>query len=263
MSPLELDRLLNRYRIECRPAVHSETTAAYTWELPGDLSELLQAFGRLIQSPDKKVSGSLFMKRCCSLVSGVLYAWTHHRAAWIGGLAELRVELRGQGLIFHLPEPSILAETADPLPVLDHLMGEWVSPLLRQVAHLTGVREANLWSTLSYNLTYWEREWAREGANGDVLARMQEAFRLLREPGRTGWFPGPACTCSTPLAGEFRQVANPFDAGKPILIRTTCCTNYRLPGEDRYCYTCPLLSEEQRMVKVEAVYGTKTQATVG
>lgn len=258
MSPVDCSLLLSRYRISCLPMDSTASSGSDRYALTGSgLGRLVQAFGVSIQSPDARVTGSLFMKRCCSLVSGVLYAWTHHQASWDAPLTGLQAGLQGQGLTFQLPVPLIMADGA--LPILDHLMIEWTAPLLREVARLTGIREANLWATLSYNLAYWEREWLREATDAGVRLRVQEAFGLLRSPGSLQWFPG--CP-DNPLGGEFRQVPNPYEEDKPILIRSSCCMNYRLPGEDRYCYTCPLLCGEQRMAKVEALYNQKAQTPV-
>ncbi|WP_438447007.1 (2Fe-2S)-binding protein [Gorillibacterium sp. sgz5001074] len=265
MAPLDTALLLKRHRILCPPPAQNRTAPAAgtpLWSPAGDeLPLLLAAFGRAIQSPSGAVTGSLFVKRLCSLAAGAIYAWTHHGAAWDTPLSDLRIGLEGQGLVFHLPAPAP-GDTSgslpgqDPEPVLDRLMAAWISPLVRETVRCTGVPEDTLWSTLSYHLAYWEREWTLE-ADATVCHRVEAVFRMLREPGRPHWFLGRSVS---PLAVPFRTMDNPCAPNKPILLRSKCCMNYRLPGEDRYCYTCPRLNEEQRMTKISAVYGGKQEA---
>ncbi|MDQ0889040.1 ferric iron reductase protein FhuF [Paenibacillus sp. V4I9] len=65
------------------------------------------------------------------------------------------------------------------------------------------------------------------------------------------WFGEKA---ENPLICRFRQVKIPMHDDRHILLREKCCLNYCLPGGDRYCYTCPLITDERRIEKYLAAH---------
>lgn len=219
---------------------------------------LIERFGTIVQSPNARVTGSLWIKRYGSLVAGALYAWIHHSYGMDVSLKDVRVIISEDGIKFHVRNCRLL-ENLDSAGsdeqrtdlYIQHLFAVNVLPVIQMTVRHTRIPEKNLWATLSYTLAYWKAEWLRQAPTSDVRRRIEEIYRRMEPDASAGLFAGIA---GKPLLCSFRSVEDPLHEERRILIRDKCCLNYCLPGEDRYCYTCPLISDERRIEKYLAVH---------
>jgi ferric iron reductase protein FhuF len=235
--------LEQNYRILFRKG-HSYATNKLTVE------QQLADFAIHIQSAKHQVTGSLWVKRYSSLAAGCLYAFSHADYALDITPSSVRVTLTEKGLLqFDLlengepgfPESTLSRERKREL-YYQHIFMDHIGPLFQEVQRLTAIDMGTLWSTLSYLLAYWVRIWKKVASSETLRARIQEDYEALLEQVEA-------------LSAQFRTVSSPLAKEEPILIRNKCCLNYCLPGEDRYCYTCPRITDERRMEKYLAAHG--------
>lgn len=252
MLPFETQTLQNLYQITINASGKDDTGTA-SLENTANLIGLLEEFGRAIQSSDRTVVGSLFIKRYCQLIAGALYVWTLHRYGLDLSLRNVGIALQGRSLSFLIrnpDEPDRLKRVRSPEQKTDlylkHLLQENASRVFQPVVRFSKVPESTLWATLSYSFAYWKEEWVRNTESKALKNHIQDMYRRVSDKTETGWFDDKNCN---PLSCKFRSVCCPLTPDKQILVREKCCLNYRLSGDDRYCYTCPLISDERRIQK--------------
>ncbi len=220
---------------------------------------LLDGFGAILQSPDRRVTGSLWIKRYSSLIVSAMYVWIRHGYGIDLSLDRVKVLLNKDGINLIVLDyrqldllKSFRSGEQQTEVYLQHLFSVNVCPVFKRTVQHSGIQEATLWATLSYSLAYWKEEWIREDSSSEVRLRIDDVYRRMAEHAKPEWFVEKT---TNPLNCRFRSVENPFQTDKHILLREKCCLNYRLPGEDRYCYTCPLISDERRIEKYQSVHG--------
>lgn len=218
------------------------------------LLSFLGAFGESVQSPALQVTGSLFVKRYGLFVCGAMHCYMRCREAVDLSPERVQFVWSANGLQFAVEsaeEPEFLRGLTDDAEsrtrYFDHVFADQACRVLRRVAQVTRINEGTLWGNLSYGLAYWKNEWLQEAALSDAeRGRIEDDFRELLVSFRLQRFPHLQ---ANPLTTAFRSVSNPHAPGKPIMVRSKCCLNYCLPGGDRYCYTCPRITDEKRIDK--------------
>ncbi|KIL36114.1 hypothetical protein SD71_08990 [Cohnella kolymensis] len=133
-----------------------------------------------------------------------------------------------------------------------HLFADNACRVIDTVRKYTKVSEATLWANLSFLLVYRFEEWIQHADTAELQTRIQAVYRQIMNEPSADWFPEKACI---PLTGRFRSIKDPMCQSRSILIRNKCCLSYRLPGDDRYCYTCPMISDACRIDKYKALHG--------
>jgi ferric iron reductase protein FhuF len=258
MVPFDLPLLQNRFNISFEEYATKEAKESVSLDSEEQFVYLLKRFGEGLNTPDKRVIGSLFIKRYVALIAGGLYLWTHHRTGIDMSVEKVKITVNGSGLNFHITDPAQfnpLKSVDDPKRKNDlyigHLLSDNVRPVFAKTVYLTGIRESNLWATLSYLLAYWKKEWIRQAVSCESRSHIENVYRAITEQKEPDWFPGKT---ASPIISRFRSIEDPLHDGQHILLRAKCCLNYRLPGEDRYCYTCPLISDEKRVEKYLAAH---------
>ncbi|CAM4007341.1 (2Fe-2S)-binding protein [Paenibacillus alkaliterrae] len=263
MVPFDLPLLQNRFNISFEACTNKEAKESITLDSEEQFVYLLKRFGEGLNTSNRGVIGSLFIKRYGALIAGGLYLWTHHQIGFDMSVEKVKITVNGSGLNFHIAD----AVTFNPLKsvhepkqkndmYIGHLLSENVNPVFAKTVYHTGIRESNLWATLSYLLAYWKKEWIRSAESSEIRSNIENAFRVMTEQYNPEWFPGKA---ANPIISRFRSIDDPLHEGQHILLREKCCLNYRLPGEDRYCYTCPLISDEKRIEKYLAAHAGEHQ----
>jgi ferric iron reductase protein FhuF len=256
MLPFDKGYLESRHRIVLeQDAGHAGNGSIARLDSEAGFAGLLDAFGDAVHSPERKVTGSLFAKRYSSLIAGALYVWLHYRYALDVSLANVGVAVIDGSFSAHLfrsgewrPSAPDGAEAGRPADeaYLRHLFADNAAPVFGRTVRHTGIPERNLWATLSYLLAYWKEEWLRSAPPGELQERIQDVYRMMMERADPDRFGGKE---ANPLTSRFGCFDDPLHDGRQVLVRAACCMNYRLPGEDRYCYSCPLISNERRIEK--------------
>lgn len=219
------------------------------------LNDFLSVFASAINSPKKEVTGSIFIKRYVSLVAGALHAFSLHNRCLDLSLDHIHLVLKKDKLFIvleHDDEPEAVSLVEDRKErrrlLLHHLYHTNIKPMWSAVIHATGISGSTLWATLSYLLAYWKEEDLRITESLELRSRIEEDYRFFTDYAWVGSF---ADCPINPIYSQFKKVD--ID-GEPVLLRAKCCLQHCLPGEDRSCYTCPRISEEERLRKYKALH---------
>jgi len=253
----DADALFARHRIVLRHADDAAATGA-ALDTQRDIGRLIDRFGQAIGAPDRRTAGSLFVKRYCSVIAGALELWAHcGERLYLGpGGVEARMSEDGE-LTFLVLKPDRSIDPAGDCSTRDdealrHLMAEGACRVLGLAAAHARVAKAVLWAHVSYLLVYRFEEWLREAGSAELRERLEGLYVRLFERPDVAWFPGYG---AVPLTNGFRRIGNPLREGETIMVRSKCCLSFRLPGGDRYCYTCPLVSDDDKLNRYARLYG--------
>lgn len=267
MIPFDLTLLQNRFNISFETCTNKEEKESIALDSEEQFVYLLKRFGESLNTSNMSVIGSLFIKRYGALIAGGLYLWSHHRIGIDMSVEKVKITIGGSGLHFHIADPveytplkSVHDMDRKNDLYIGHLLSENVQPVFAKTVHYTGIRESNLWANLSYMLAYWKKEWIKQAESSENRSHIENVYRAITEQFHPDWFPGKTVN---PIISRFRSAADPLHEGQHILIRDKCCLNYRLPGEDRYCYTCPIISDEKRIEKYLAAHASEPEPVSG
>ncbi len=246
MLPFDPNLLASRHKYLFAAPDGAATVYSFAGEDAADqLSALLDRFGEQLESDDPRTTATLFFKRYCPLFAGAVYAWIHYRYPLNLAFGNMRLVQSGANMKFYLisEAPAEGIDDKDDA-YLRHLFHDHAAPLIALVAASSGVSRPALWHTIAYAISYWKQEWLAD-CSSDTGARIERWFQYATARSIPAWLPGQS---ANPISCEFRSVDDPLNEGRKIIIRKACCLNYKLPDEDRgYCYTCPLISDEQRL----------------
>jgi ferric iron reductase protein FhuF len=217
------------------------------------MDRLLKETGEYIGATKPHVAGSLFVKRYyCQVPLAALYSITQLQRSFDFSLANLSFgfdEDRQWCIRIKHTQMSVC-------PPQDRerwrqervyrLFTETVGPVFRTVAERTGVGMSTLWAHLSFAVYHRYELWLKGATFETERRRIHDDFHFLTSDAPAGWFEGVE---QNPFAEEYVYFPHPKEEGTSVRLRQKCCFNYCLP-EGRYCYTCPGLSEEERVQKI-------------
>ncbi|USG64890.1 hypothetical protein NDK47_22635 [Brevibacillus ruminantium] len=214
----------------------------------------LRQVGEHIGSPNSLVTASVFFKRLLALISGGLYAMSHHSVRLNLGLSN--VTLTG-AKNWNIPR-FVLRDCAMTRSgenreewreqVVRELFAGTVQPLVTALSTATGVQVHILWSHAAYLVHFYYRSWQESAPTAALQRQIADDFHYLTkgaDPSVFGWTKG------RPFDTAYSVIPHPTRPEESIQIRRQCCYQYRLEG-GRCCYTCPLLNETERTGQIRA-----------
>ncbi|MDF2963922.1 MAG: hypothetical protein K0S39_5657 [Paenibacillus sp.] len=233
-----------------------------------ELFQFLEVFAESLKSPAPQVTGSLFVKRYCLLIAGAMHSFIRRREAV--DLTPERIKLVWlentlRFVIDNSEVPSFQTGLQDEDETreryFDHVFAEQAGPMLKQIAQITRIDEATLWGNLSFSLAYWKNDWLQSSSLTEPeRERIEKDYSELTETFRRKRFPDMSFN---PLMSVFRNVENPLEPAKPIMVRSKCCLYYCLSETAKHCYTCPRITDDKRIENYGEIHGiTKTKETV-
>jgi len=254
MATLDHPLFLTRYHMFRTDSVHISSEALIIQGIdllhPEALEAFLSAFGQAIQSPRKEVTGSIFMKRYVSVIAGALYAFSYCDRCLDISLEQLKIVLQKDTLQFllatdeELPSTSAVSERDERRRLLlHHMYHSNMKPVWNAIIQATGIGGATLWATLSYLIAYWRQEDINQLVTDEARRCALEDYRYFTDK---AWIDSFADCPINPIFSRFKSVE--ID-DHTVLVRAKCCLQHCLPGDDRYCYTCPRINEENRARK--------------
>lgn len=129
--------------------------------------------------------------------------------------------------------------------VLDGLYSNTLRPLVDAAAAATGLNSGQLWALMAGGMYYFrERQLEMLGADSAAFAQVESDYHYVMQEMKGEVFG----RSRNPLAVKFRLVENPRNRQEKFPLKASCCLAYKTEGHG-YCYTCPKLSEAQRMEK--------------
>jgi ferric iron reductase protein FhuF len=198
-------------------------------------------------APDLKVTASLFMKRYSAYI-GVLESMSRRN---------IGLQLSLENVFFICSETQVAAYT--PAVSIQKCMTEdrnkWreqlvtqlfqkhIAIMIRAFAKKTKLAASVMWGHVAFYVHVMYRKWIQEERNETIREQLVADFQYLlaASPEMLG------SGANNPLQMPFckMKVAN-----EEILLRRTCCLNYKA-GTKGACYTCPRLNEQERIQKLQ------------
>lgn len=244
---------LKHYHLLLDSPESTELIREYRLDDEEGIAELLEQFAQQIGAPNRKVAGSLFVKRYSHFITGAWDAWVRHRRCLDVSPSNVVISLKNKHLYYRLLFPFSLEDWAESGPFAverenyaRHLFTDHAIPFLKQIVDWSGIDAKTLWATISYNLVYYRDEWRGEAATFLEKAYIEDNFRYLLDEVDSAQVFGSSVN---PLTPAFRCVDIPGVDEEKIMIRSKCCLHFQMPGEDNYCYTCPTIKDDRRIDK--------------
>ncbi|MBN6189055.1 hypothetical protein JQN58_19555 [Aneurinibacillus sp. BA2021] len=204
-------------------------------------------------NPKLAAIGSLFVKWHFSMVAlAALYAVTRLNRSYDWSLSNLSFcfseEKNWNTYVKNSKEDRPFPDQREQWrdAQIQRLFSETVGPVFRAVAAHTGVSIRTLWAHVSFAVYHYYEEWGREAGSEAEQKRLADDFSFLTQALPADWFTDMSYN---PFTENYTYVPHPQEEGRMIRLRTRCCFHYCL-SEGRYCYTCPGLTEEQRMQQI-------------
>lgn len=243
-----MEELWNKYRIRTAEAVSVHLEGKQLIDGDG-LEASLQTIQSMFLAPDVKTAASLFMKRYCAYIA-VLEAMSCRNAEARLSLSQMSFSCSATHIFTYAPmlcrTRSKQSRDAWRERLLQGLFQEHLSVMIASFERETGFSSSVMWSHIAYYIHIMYERWICEETDPLIQERIIDDFDYLRKlPAK--WF---GARVQNPLCVSFSCMKHPIE-DKPVLIRKTCCLNYKTGSSKGPCYTCPRLSEKERLEKIQ------------
>ncbi|GAA3327659.1 hypothetical protein GCM10020331_068490 [Ectobacillus funiculus] len=129
--------------------------------------------------------------------------------------------------------------------LLQELFQEHLSVMIASLERETGFSASVMWSHIAYYIHVMYERWIREETDPLIQERIIADFAYLQKlPAK--WF-GARDQKSAVCVIFLHETSYRRQAG--TCPKKTCCLNYKTETSKGPCYTCPRLSEQERLEK--------------
>lgn len=221
---------------------------------PETIRSLMETYAGILKASDITPAATYFASwlRGMSITAQLLMSVHDAALDWsIQNWTLLVSERDGRmSFAFHPVDAAIVsAPSTDRAAWRDNLMNEFYSttlrPLIDAVSGATGVHSVQLWALMASGMYYYrEHQLGVLGEGSSGFSQVEADYRYVMQEMKGEVFG----RSRNPLAVKFRLVENPRNKQEKIPLKASCCLAYLTEGHG-YCYTCPKLSESQRLEK--------------
>lgn len=212
--------------------------------LTSNLRDFLNLMGPAISSPHLKVTGSLFMKRY-TVYMAALYAMSSEDCVLPIDFGNFQMSVQGTQLFFHFPSSAIKPRVGNRKEwrkqILHHIFRDHLTKLIQNIVEQTSVFPKTLWSHVAFYIAHSYEKWIQETTDMVKKNRLLDDYQALRELEAELFG-----LDENPLSQPIERFEHPALEGETIAIRSKCCFNFCLSSR-KACYTCPKLSDEERI----------------
>jgi ferric iron reductase protein FhuF len=244
-SEEELNQLKNyRFTLE---KVHQESHLSIT------LSELLQKkemhtflhrASRHIQSPNLKVTASMFIKRYAFLAAVFLYAMTAFNKRFHIDLAHMHLQTDEKDPLwlptFYFSEWTI-SEPKDKrdqwrFDAVADFFSNIVTPIVEHVKVESKQSKLVLWENIAIYIFWLYESVLSESEDEEVRERAKDDLHFIAQSAPGSLFGNYH---ENPIKRHFHKKRYVPELGEEVRVRTTCCFFYALTGTTDRCKICP------------------------
>lgn len=207
----------------------------------------LLAIRDVFQAPDLKVTASLFIKRYCAYI-GILEGMSRRNIGLSLSLSDLSFVCSETTVAVYTPVFPVKECPREERGIwrerfLTGLFRDHVAIMIDALARETKLSASIMWGHVAFYVHVMYRKWIQEEKNEAVRERLVADFQyLLAAPPELF-----GSQINNPLQMSFCKMKT---ADKEILLRRTCCLNYKA-GTKGACYTCPRLTEQERIQQLQ------------
>ncbi|AYB37390.1 (2Fe-2S)-binding protein [Brevibacillus laterosporus] len=128
--------------------------------------------------------------------------------------------------------------------VLSRLYGETLRPLLECMSVVSGCNVGQMWGQLPTKFHYFIENLMEQTTNSEEKQRVIDDYHFLQHE----FSPSVIGRSKNPFDVKVRFIEHIEDPTKQMRMKNVCCRYFRTEGA-QYCYTCPLLKEEDRAAR--------------
>ncbi len=254
-SEKELNQLKNyRFTLE---KVHEESDLSITLhELlqKNQLRPFLSRVSEHIQSPNIKVTASMFIKRYAFLAAIYLYAMTAFNKRFHIDLEDMHLQTDEQDPIwlptFYFSKWSLSEPSGDREQWRDEAIADFFSSIITPVVESvkTESRQSKLvlWENISIYIFWLYESVLSEYEDEEVRKRSKEDLHFIAQQAPGSLF---GSYHENPIKRHFHEKRYIPDLGEEVRVRTTCCFFYALTGTTDRCKICPQTCNQPKKVR--------------
>ncbi|QIC05543.1 hypothetical protein GOP56_08040 [Brevibacillus sp. 7WMA2] len=128
--------------------------------------------------------------------------------------------------------------------VLSRLYGETLRPLLECISAVTGFNVGQMWGQLPMKFHHFTTNLLEQTTSSEEKQRVIDDFHFLQHELNPSVFG----RSKNPFDVKVRLIEHIEDPTKQMRMKNVCCRYFRTEGA-QYCYTCPLMKEEDRAAR--------------
>ncbi|MDR6552573.1 (2Fe-2S)-binding protein [Paenibacillus qinlingensis] len=121
------------------------------------------------------------------------------------------------------------------------VFAELISPVIAVIAEQAKVNQAMIWNQFAARMTF-VRDYVLEN---DPRPNVREQFSADYEVVTKQLTPDVFGRKVNPFVHEPKYIDSPYQEGKKVIMRSSCCMYYRRE-EGQKCFNCPILKESER-----------------
>nr|WP_247739054.1 IucA/IucC family C-terminal-domain containing protein [Bacillus sp. 165] len=132
--------------------------------------------------------------------------------------------------------------------IIRKLFAEHLTIIIEALSHETKLPRSTMWAHIAFYVHVMYKKWIEKEKNEVLKKQLQEDFYFLVHKAPAKWFGEIGCN---PLKIQFCHFPHPVEKNESVVLRKVCCMNYKA---GRTCYTCPRISNTERVKKIMDVY---------
>ncbi|MFB9277132.1 hypothetical protein [Cohnella cellulosilytica] len=245
-----MEKSFHLMMVEPKDSVYSASVA----ELlnANDMQTFLAVYALQIGALDCAAAAAYFIRRLAGVLLAQQYFISVHNTIVDFSLANLKVYLTDQARVVF--QPQVWREETGPLDeekrnrwllqTQSFLYGEVAWPIIRSLSALSHMRVEELWGQLPTLFLYRLRTLSKTMNKSEYRKRLEQDFYFLRQEVPPSVFH----LSSNPFDHRARMVPHIENPGLQVQLKPACCRYYRTES-GVYCYTCPLLDDEDREIR--------------
>lgn len=216
-------------------------------------SDIISNAVKILDTNRPQAAGSLLGNRLNILAAIQCYCMIHYGCALDLSKSKMYLQWDNKKLLFYFDKPQFTYagrknRSGWREDVFRQLIKDTLLPVYQKIYEETKCPLLTIWSNLSHSLQNRYEKWMAEMKDEKRRKQAEEDFSCLIKEADPQWF----AKSKNPLNRNFTPIEHASEEGQFILQRQNCCMAYCLNSkadlarEDRYCYTCPNLGEEER-----------------
>lgn len=218
---------------------------------PKNMNELVQMYAPLIKAHELTAAGTYISSWLTSPSLGLQYMLSVWNQSLSMTLDNMTIELffdEYPQFAFVIPEYEIVDAPADEneravwrKECYRAYFQDFLHPLITTLAQVTGNPEAMIWGQFPTKFNYHTDAFAASLEDETIKQRLKADYDVL-----CNQLEGESFGLSkNPFRVKVRWVEDMRDPQAKVRIKNQCCLYYKT-GEQKYCYTCPRIKEEER-----------------
>jgi ferric iron reductase protein FhuF len=226
-----------------------------------EMDRFIQAYMQMIKTDDPVAAGTYFCGWFRAICLVQQFAVSVHNTSLDLSLSNITVQIypNGDQYWFSFRCNDMRECQAPPgcrktwlREVFTSLYRDQVRPLIDSVSRSTHADSGLLWGQFPTGFHYYLDLFMEHFPDDSKRKQIADDYRFLSEELEGAIFDRK----KNPFDVKIRYIESPWEPGKLLHMKTACCMYYRTKGGD-YCYTCPKLSEAERVKRKAAIIAGK------